>query len=129
MTRDTLIGLRPRDDSATAIRASIAAISREIEGAEARRLAAVANRQTSLSDPRATTRDVIAFEALSDRPSRRNVRQACARRSTATGRASQMPSHGSRRGFRTISMRRTWSQTWSNSSVKSTPRALRWSGL
>ena len=64
--RDTLIGLRPKDDTAAAIRAALAAIAREIDSADARRLAAIDNRKTALRDPKATTKDVVAFEVLTN---------------------------------------------------------------
>ena len=54
---------RPRDESAAAIRDALAALSREKAAIEDRRQVAAANRATALSDPTASVRDIIKFEA------------------------------------------------------------------
>ena len=58
----TLSKLRPRDDSAAAIREALASISREHGTALQRRDAARANRRSALIDPDASRADIVSFE-------------------------------------------------------------------
>ena len=62
MDAELLVTMRPRDGSAAAIRAALAVVAREREGAASRRDIALENRKSALRDPAATAKDVVVFE-------------------------------------------------------------------